>query len=119
MSLRLDYVNNDKILFNDNTLVYQTKNQCDYFRILITDRGASIGRYCVPGRLDIYEFDWVPEGTGLGSRVCYFTDTHQSLIKAVAQLKRDLKKKRVKELFNQATIKVPCSHLDRLLDALR
>jgi len=119
MSLILDYNDDDKILFNDNTAVRQTKDSMDFLRIFITDRGASIGRYCVPGRIDIYDFDWVRGSTGLGSRVAFFTDTHLSLDKAIKQVKRDLKKKHVKELLAAAKLKCPRSYLDPLLEALR
>lgn len=120
MSLRLDYVHTDKVLFNDNIAVYTSKDRMDFFRIFITDAGASIGRYCVPGRLDIYDFDFIHATCGLGARVAYFSDLRgQSLIKAVNQLKRDLKKKQVKELFAAAKLKCPRSYLDPLMEALR
>lgn len=120
MSLKLDYVHDDKILYNDNTAVFTSKDQMDFFRIFITDRGASIGRYCVPGRLDIYTFDFIHATCGIGARIAFFSDNHgQTLIKAVAQLKRDLKKKHVKELLAAAKLKCPRSYLDPLLEALR
>jgi len=120
MSLTLDYNHDDKILFNDNIAVYTTKDRMDFFRIFITDRGASIGRYCVPGRLDIYTFDFIHATCGLGARIAYFSDLRdQSLIKAVKQLSRDLKKKQVKELLAAAKLKCPRSYLDPLLEALR
>jgi len=119
MGLKLDWVANDKILFSDNILVYRTKDICHFFRIYITDRAASIGRYWVPGRIDIYNFDWIPGTVGLGNRVAYFTDTHLPLNKAMKQLVRDLKKKQVKQLFKEAKIKCPRSYLDYLLEALR
>ncbi len=120
MSLSLEWHNDDKVLFNDNIAVYTTKDRMDFFRVFITDRGASIGRYCVPGRLDIYSFDYIHATCGLGARVAYFSDNRgQSLIKAVKQLTRDLKKKQVKELLAAAKLKCPRSYLDPLLEALR
>src|SRR5690242_5707323 len=112
MSFRLEYKPDDKVLFSDNIAVKVTKDQIDYFRIYITDRDASVGRYCVPGRLDIYDFDFIPGQLGIGDRIGYFSDWRgQSLIKAVAMLKRDLKKKQVKKLFEAAFAKVPRSRL--------
>jgi hypothetical protein len=119
MGLKLDYDHDDKVLFSDNILVYGTKDQCDYFMVFITDCGASIGRYCVPGRLDIYNFDWIHATLGLGNRVAYFTDTNKPLSKAIKQLTRDLKKKQVKQLLKEAKAKCPRSYLDPLLEALR
>lgn len=120
MSLRLDYVHDDKVLFNDNIAVRTTKDQMDFFRVIITDRGASIGRYYVPGRLDIYSFDYIRATCGFGTRIAYFSDNRsQSLIKAVKQLTRDLKKKHVKELLKAAKLKCPQSYLNPLLEALQ
>lgn len=119
MSLILDWTNEDKTLFSDNILVYGTKDLLHFFSIHVTDRGASLVRYTVPGRIDEYSFSWVPGGCGLGSRVTYFTDTSWSLDKAVKQIKKDLNKKQVKELLKQAKLKCPRSYLDPLLEALR
>jgi hypothetical protein len=120
MSLTLDYKHDEKVLFNDNIAVYTTKDRMDFFRVFITDTGACIGRYCVPGRLDIYTFDFIHATCGLGARIAFFSDLRdQTLIKAVMQLKRDLKKKQVKKLFADAKLKCPRSYLDPLLEALR
>ena len=118
MSLTMDWVHDDKVLFSDNILVGRTKWGLYFFSIFITDQGASINRYCVPGRIDTYTFNWVRGSTGLGSRVAFFTDTHISLAKAVTQARRDLGKKQVKELLRQAKLKCPRSYLDPLLDTL-
>lgn len=120
MSFRLDYIDDDKVLFNDNIAVKTTKDQMDFFRVFITDHSASVGRYCVPGRLDVYSFDYIPGSCGIGERVAYFSDEYdQTLIKGVSLLKRDLKKKRVKELIAQALAKVPRSYFNMLLDKLK
>jgi hypothetical protein len=119
MSLILDYDHEDKVLFNDNILVGRTEWGNYYFRVWVTDRGASLSRYCVPGRIDTYVFDWIPGSTGIGSRVSLFTDTGLSLDRALKQIKRDLKKTQVKELLKAAKIKCPRSYLDSLLEALR
>jgi len=118
MSLTMDY-NNDKVLYSDNTLVGRTKWGNYFLSIFISEGGASINRYCVPGRIDTYTFDWIPGSTGIGSRVALFTDTHISLNQALRQVKRDLKKKQVKELLKEAKIKCSRSYLDPLLEALR
>lgn len=121
MAFVLDYNSDDKILFNDNIAVYQTKDQMHFFHVFITDEGASIGRYCVPGRLDIYSFDFLRGSCGIGARIAYFTDlrSNPSLSRAVKQAKRDLKKKQVKELLKAAKLKCPRSYLDPLLEFLR
>jgi len=120
MSLTLDYNNDDKVLFSDNIQVGRTKWGMDFFRIWITDAGASISRYCVPGRIDTYVFDWIPSHhCGIGDRVAFFADTHISLPRAIKQLKRDLNKKQVKQLLKEAKVKCPRSYLDPLLEALR
>ncbi len=119
MGLRLDYDNEDKLLYLDNILVYGTKDLLHFLSIHISDHNASITRYVVPGRIDEYTFTWVPGGCGLGNRVAYFTDTSWSLEKAVKQIKKDLSKKQVKELLKQAKLKCPRSYLDPLLEALR
>jgi len=119
MSLVMDWVHDDKVLFSDNISVGHTKWGLYFLSIYITDKGTSINRYCVPGRIDSYTFNWVPGSTGLGSRVAFFTDTHISLSTAVRQVKRDLQKKQVKLLVKQAKLKCPRSYLDPLLEALR
>lgn len=119
MSLTIDYKHDDKTLFSDNTLVGRNEWGNYYLSIRITDKGAHINRYCIPGRIDTYTFDWVPGGCGIGSRVTFFTDTYISLGTALKQVKRDLKKKYVKEILKAAKIKCPRSYLDPLLEALR
>lgn len=92
---------------NDNVLVYSTKDRQDFFQIcLYNDATAeqpqvvSLTRYCVPGRLDLYNFDYAPSRTaGIGSRVRYFTDTGLSMPNALKMLRNDLNKKAVVKLL--------------------
>lgn len=120
MSLTMDYNHNVKILYSDNTFVGRTKWGSYYLSIHVTERGASIGRYCVPGRIDTYHFDWIPGNVGIGSRVALFTDTGASLENALKLVKKDLKKKEVKLLLTEANTKLgERSHLASLLNALR
>lgn len=119
MSLRLDYADDEK-LYSDNTFVGRTQWGNYYFSIYITENGASICRYCVPGRIDTYNFDWIPSrSSGVGDRLAYFTDTSASLNKALTLVKRDLKKKQVKQLLKDVKAKYARTYLDPLLEALR
>jgi hypothetical protein len=119
MSLTLGYDHDSKILYSDNTLVGKTKWGAYFLSIFITERGASLTRYVVPGRIDTYCFDWVPGGTGIGNRTTFFTDTGISLESALKFVKKDLKKLRVKELLKEAKANCKCSYLDSLLNSLR
>jgi hypothetical protein len=120
MSLTIDYNHEDKTLYSDNTLVARTKWGHQYLSIHITDHGASISRYCVPGRIDSYNFSWVPDRRGgIGDRVVFFTDTALSLTKALKLVKKDLKNKYVKELLTAVNLKLKRHYLVNLLEALR
>lgn len=120
MSLTLDYNSDDKVLYSDNTLVGRTAWGAYFLSIHVTDRGASITRYCVPGRIDTYAFDYIPGGSGIGDRITFFTDTMASLHRAAKLVQRDLKKKYVKKLLVEAKCKLPkTNYLTPLLEALR
>lgn len=121
MSLTLDYNDEDKILYSDNTLVARTKWGAMFLSIFVTDHGASITRYCVPGRIDTYAFDCIPtKHSGLGDRIAFFTDTNTSLNSAMKRVRKDLKKKEVRQLLKEAKVKLgPRSYLAFLLEALR
>lgn len=57
--------------------------------------GASIYRYCVPGRCDSYHFDYT-------DRVRYFSEGDDPMEQSIKQAKRDLNRKAVVEMFREA-----------------
>jgi len=104
--------------FSDNCLVGCIRQKSgsevfcrrDYFRVDFQEFNpehspwiVSIGRYSVPGRYDLYNFDYAPSPcSGVGDRVRYFTDTKMTMPKALAQLHRDLNKPEVVKLLVEA-----------------
>src|SRR5579872_4832074 len=103
MSLKLEYDNEEKILYFDNILVSRIKRGHIFLSIYVTDKNASITRYCVPGRIDTYAFTWISSNhCGIGDRVAFFTDTNTSLNSSVKQVRKDLKNKYVKQLLKEA-----------------
>lgn len=63
---------------------------------------VSIGRYMVPGRVDVYKFDFTPGRSGEGPRVRFFTDTDETLVSALKLVQRDLKRRQVIKLLMEA-----------------
>lgn len=109
-----------EVLYSDNTLLTYIRGGAYFFSIYVTDTYASFTRYCVPGRIDTYAFDYLPGYTGVGSRVAFFTDTGVSLSSAVKLVRKDLKRKAVKQLLKEAKAKLgPRSYLTCLLEGLR
>lgn len=119
MSLKIEWMNDEKTLFSDNRQVGRSRDGSWFFlSIHVSDRDATITRYCVPGRLDTYSFTFIPCQIGIGDRVTFFSDINCSLARAAKQVKCDLKKKQIVELLKAAKLKCPRSYLDRLLEVL-
>lgn len=96
-----------EIAFHDNVFVQRRRWCNEFFSITFKEYEAdyfpyevSITRYCVPGRIDSYCFDYSPSrNSGCGSRVRYFSDAGLSLPEAIKALHEDLNKRQVIELI--------------------
>lgn len=94
--------------YHDNVLVRSRPNSGEFLDVGLNaatedgDAPVRLCRYVVPGRTDVYTFDWVPGHTGVGERVRYFSDHGLPLAAALAMLVRDLNKKAVVEMLVQA-----------------
>lgn len=96
-----------EIAFHDNILVQRRRRGNEYLSIAFKEYEdvylpyeVSITRYCVPGRIDSYCFDYSPSrNSGCGSRVRYFSDAGLSLPEAIKVLHEDLTKRQVIELI--------------------
>lgn len=93
---------------SDNVQVRRGKDFVDYLKIHFREPDADypftmhLSRYSVPGRCDTYDFSWlVSPSDGIGDRVCYFTDTGEPLDRALRQLRRDLDKRQVVDMFRR------------------
>lgn len=92
-----------EIAFHDNVFVQRRRWGNEYFSITFKEYEAdylpyevSITRYCVPGRIGSYCFDYSPSRkSGCGSRVRYFSDAGLSLPEAIKSLHEDLNKRQV------------------------
>ena len=101
----------DKIKFSDNILVQKHRGWNEYLSIFFSDVDkpwrpyeVSVSRYCVPGRVDSYAFDYALGGEGVGKRVRFFTDTGTSLLQAANMVAEDFDKPQVVEF-----VKTVCS----------
>ena len=93
--------------YSDNILVRQTPQGAEFLAVCFSvEEGTSpicLYRYGVPGRCDVYSFDWVPgNGCGVGDRVRYFSDQYLPLASAVTMAARDLNKKAVVKMLVEA-----------------
>lgn len=76
----------EAVKYHDNTLVQRRRWGNEYLAVTFREVEAgwfpyscSLTRYCVPGRIDTYAFDYTPGKPGIGPRIRFFTDTHESL----------------------------------------
>lgn len=97
---------NNGIMFHDNRRVQTRKWGAEFLAITLCIPNddyrpytCALTRYCCPGRIDSYCFDWVPPSSGVGDRVRYFTDTGESLLKSVQSVQADLDKPQVVEML--------------------
>ena len=102
----------DSIKYHDNIMVHKTKWGAEYLAITFsqTERDwrpyeVSVCRYCVPGRCDTYNFDYVRGGNGFGPRLRYFSEGPLPLPKAIEMLQEDMNKEQVIELVKEACSK--------------
>lgn len=102
-------------LFGDNRRVSTLKWGAEFLSVNFWRREKDSGsdcpitltRYCVPGRVDTYCFDWSPGSSGYGARVRFFTDTGETLPSALKLLTRDLNRKPIAEMLKLACSKHP------------
>lgn len=98
----------DETKYEDNILVGRRKYGADFLALYLgtgTDllpHQIVLCRYTVPGRTDVYSFDWVPGRTGVGDRVGYFSDHASTLRESLRLLERDLDKPQVVEMLVEA-----------------
>ena len=95
--------------YSDNIRVGNRRGGVDFFSIHlrvpddIAIYSVSLTRYTVPGRNDLYMFDWVSgRGAGVGDRLRYFSDFHLPLARALAMVAKDLDKPQVVKLLVEA-----------------
>ena len=102
--------------FNDNTKVGSTLvkdrsgNWTSYEYLAVCFREppewseATIyfNRYCVPGRIDTYGFDYSPAKSGVMERISYHSETKVPLDKALKMFQKDLDKPRVVQMIADA-----------------
>lgn len=95
--------------FSDNTTVGRYNDHTEYLSVNFKEMEdlfpyeVSLDRYSVPGRYDIYDFNFIPSPrSGIGSRIGFFTDTGLSLPDALKLLHKDLNKKPVIEMLVEA-----------------
>jgi len=108
--------------WDDNVLVLQDKDHGEFFAVahVVPDDWnpsvISFTRYGVPGRYDLYTFDYVPHRNGYGHRVRFFSDTDLSLLAATKMVNRDLNRKAVVALLSTPAAKKYYRDLRCLLD---
>lgn len=117
--------------FCENICVLNGRSHGEFFELQLMPAEEDLPfqvqfkRYAVPGRCWVYGFQWQsPSRQGIGSRVVYGSDDRSlPLVKAVAQVAKDLDRPAVVDLFRQAFSqeRIVCRyHRDTtsLLDAL-
>lgn len=76
-------------------------------------------RYCVPGRIDTYSFDWWDRPSGYGDAVAYFSERHTPLLQIMKMVQRDLDRPFVVRLMKEAGTKLKYYHLRQLIMFLK
>lgn len=119
--------------FADNVFVKRNKwGGNEFFSIWIkfdrdewdmkeTYEPISISRYCVPGRIDTYNFSWWDRPSGYGDRVTYYSEGHTPLPQVMKMLQRDLDRPFVIGLMKEAARKInlyQLNHFIRFLEQL-
>ncbi len=93
------------ILLHDNIRVQRRKWGNEFLAVTFREPEehlpytVSLCRYCVPGRIDSYMFDYVPGGCGIGDRIRFFSDTNETLASALKLVQSDLDKEQVVTLL--------------------
>lgn len=90
---------------SDNVRVFAGGTYNDYFLLYFQEPSerrpevVSVSRYSVPGRCEVYDFDYAPSSqSGIGDRIRFFSDTGTTMPEALKMLNRDLNKKQVVEM---------------------
>jgi len=103
--------NRKELAFGDNRRVKTTQCGGEFLAVSFNDPDdwyvwmVSLTRYCVPGRIDSYNFDYTPGKSGFGSRVRYFTDTGDTLIQSLKAVQADLDKPHIIKMLVEACVK--------------
>jgi hypothetical protein len=104
-----------EIKYSDNIMV-QRRNWCrEYFAIIFQQPGdrspwpVAVKRFRVPGRCNIYMFDWVRGETGVANRVRYSTETSTTLPASMKIIQEDFDNENVVEMVKKA-----CSNMEFL-----
>lgn len=98
----------NNLVFHDNRHLKRIKGGNEYFAVHIKEYEqnnpltVALTRYCVPGRLNTYRFEWVPKEEFSGDRVRYCSESHTTLPKALELVTKDLDRIRVVELLKIA-----------------
>jgi hypothetical protein len=99
--------------YSDSVLVLRHKYGNDFFAVRLYTPDdfikwtVALDRYTVPGRNDVYDFNWTPGRLGVGDRLGYFSDCDMSLPRALTILQRDLDRWQVIVLLVDACKKAP------------
>lgn len=92
--------------YTDHVLVRRKLQSAEFLAIRLSiaegEEPVCIYRYEVPGRTDIYSFNWMPISGYTVNRVGYFSDQCLTLAAAAAMIARDLNKKAVVEMLVKA-----------------
>jgi hypothetical protein len=105
----LGYIENirhpeEKELFHDNRWLRTPSGmRGEYFGLKITTRCIWFYRYTVPGRCDSYCFKWGNSSIDDISRLSYYSEFDIPMSKSINQLKKDLRKKQIKQLISKAS----------------
>jgi hypothetical protein len=99
-------------VLHDNRRVQTTKYGGEFLAVTFaepdndwTPWSVALYRYCVPGRIDRYMFDYAHGRSGVGPRIRYFTDSGMTLVKSLAQVQIDLDRPQVIKMLVEACSK--------------
>ena len=92
-------------VFSDNRFVRRAKYGGWYFAVYAFDDCEAdeaelvISRYCVPGRVDAYRFDFVDHCNNHGASIRYHSEANTPLAEAVKSAQSDLDKPAVAKML--------------------
>lgn len=98
--------------FDDNIMVQRHKWGVEFLAIMFAEVSddwpcpVTLYRYCLPGRIDTYHFDYVPGGCGHGWRIRYYAelDGGRSLPEVLKLLAIDLDRPQVVKMLREACV---------------
>jgi len=100
-----------ELVLHDNRRVKTTKWGDEFLSVSFNEPDdwhiwmVSLTRYCVPGRIASYDFDYTPGKSGFGPRVRYFTDTGDTLVQSLKAVQADLDKPHIIKMLVEACVK--------------